>query len=349
MKQMIINNFQFGWLDSAYFDLTFIFGILALALISGGVVISYPTLFFLVLFLDLWLLGYHHVISTFTKLAGTREDRIENKFLIYILPIFVFAAVGTLVYMLGIWSIVTIYLFWQWFHYTRQSWGVSSFYKRKANIKQNHFYLDQTVFWVIPIWGILNRCSQGWDEFLFLPIKLPVVSTFLVDFFAVISFFSLLYWLFKRFKNYKEGDLSIGLICFELSHFCIFYLAYVFIKDINYGWLTINIWHNAQYILFVWLYNTNRFKQPVKASIVSWISQRSPLRAFVYFGLCLIVTSFFYGSTQALLDEVSKTFLVSIMSLNIIVFQTINFHHYIVDSLIWKARNKTNQKVMKVE
>ncbi|NJR71545.1 MAG: alpha/beta fold hydrolase, partial [Synechococcales cyanobacterium CRU_2_2] len=35
---------------------------------------------------------------------------------------------------LGLWSIVTLYLYWQWFHYTRQSWGISQVYRRKASV-----------------------------------------------------------------------------------------------------------------------------------------------------------------------------------------------------------------------
>ena len=34
------------------------------------------------------------------------------------------------------------------------------------------------------------------------------------------------------------------------------------------------------------------------------------------------------------------------MTVYIVTFQTINFHHYVVDGLIWKARKKTHQKVM---
>ncbi len=32
--------------------------------------------------------------------------------------------------------------------------------------------------------------------------------------------------------------------------------------------------------------------------------------------------------------------------LYVVAFQTVNFHHYIVDSRIWKARKKQHQEVM---
>jgi hypothetical protein len=33
----------------------------------------------------------------------------------------------------------------------------------------------------------------------------------------------------------------------------------------------------------------------------------------------------------------------------VIVFQTINFHHYIIDNFIWKARKKSHQMILKIK
>ena len=34
--------------------------------------------------------------------------------------------------LLGVWILPTVYLYWQWFNYTRQSYGVERIYRRKA-------------------------------------------------------------------------------------------------------------------------------------------------------------------------------------------------------------------------
>ena len=68
-----------GWLRSTSFDTTFILGIAALAIASGLVVIQNPSMFPLILFLDLWVLGYHHVISTYTRLAFDAESRRAHR------------------------------------------------------------------------------------------------------------------------------------------------------------------------------------------------------------------------------------------------------------------------------
>ena len=62
-----------GWLKVARFDLNLIAGTALLALVSGAVVVANPNLFPIVLLLDLWLLGHHHVVSTFTRLCFTKE------------------------------------------------------------------------------------------------------------------------------------------------------------------------------------------------------------------------------------------------------------------------------------
>src|SRR5919106_6081899 len=113
-----------GWLRSRSFDLWFILGIAAIALLSGAIVVARPSLFGLVLFLDLWLLGYHHVVATYTRLCFDRNSFISHRFLVVWLPPIVLAATIALAVGFGPWVLATIYLFWQCFHYTRQSWGI---------------------------------------------------------------------------------------------------------------------------------------------------------------------------------------------------------------------------------
>ncbi len=331
------------------FDLLLIFGVLALAIGSGLIVLFNPNLFGIVLFLDLWFLGYHHVIATFTKLAGTPEDRKDNRFLIYYLPPIVLAVTALISVTAGIWLVVTIYLFWQWYHYTRQSYGIASFYRRKAIrpvIEDPRF--AQAVLWSIPVWGILNRCNQGWDKFLGVPVWLPPVPSEVVFIAAFVSCILVTVWIGIRVLAWLRGSLPLGQTLYIMSHFTAFFVGYIAIRDINSGWLVANIWHNTQYILFVWLYNTNRFRKDAVpgTNLISWASQSGPVQVMMYFAGCLIITTLFYGS----LTVGYKTFIghnaALLALLYIVTFQTVNFHHYIVDSLIWKARKKKNQDVM---
>ena len=58
-----------GWLSGPRFDSHFIGTTAAIAILAGLIVAAQPGLFLPLLFLDLWLLGYHHVVSTYTRLC----------------------------------------------------------------------------------------------------------------------------------------------------------------------------------------------------------------------------------------------------------------------------------------
>ena len=121
-----------GWLRGPSFDLGFIAGTAVIAVASGALVVMDARLFAPILMLDLWLLGYHHVISTYTRLCFDRGSFRRHRFLVLWLPFLVLAATLALALGFGLWVLGSIYLYWQWFHYTRQSWGVSQIYRRKS-------------------------------------------------------------------------------------------------------------------------------------------------------------------------------------------------------------------------
>ena len=80
-----------GWLRNAQFDFTLIVVVAVWALAAGAAIVVRPSLFWPILFLDVWLLGYTHVVSTFTRLAFDRESFRQHRLLIIPLPIVVAA------------------------------------------------------------------------------------------------------------------------------------------------------------------------------------------------------------------------------------------------------------------
>ena len=130
-----------------------------------------------------------------------------------------------------------------------------------------------------------------------------------------------------------------------VSHFVIFFVGYRLIDDITFGWLVINVWHNAQYILFVWLFNANRFADGVDARspLLSRISQ--PGRILRYLAVCFGISTLVYF----VIDMITLEQVIAGLPLTIIVYQAINFHHYIVDSRIWKVRKKPIRQTLKLD
>lgn len=326
-----------GWLRSEHYDLTLIRDVTLIALVSGLVVVLNPALFPIVFLADLWLLGYHHVIATMTRLVFDRRSLQQHRFLVFGLPVIVFGATFLLAWQVGVWIIASIYLYWQWFHYSRQSWGISQAYRRKAGDRmQDNPLLTQLCFYLVPAYGILYRSWQAPDTFLFLELRVIPVPVLLVDAVGMLALVTFLLWAVGRVAAWHNGRLAVAHTAYMLSHFVIFLVGYRVIDDITHGWLVINIWHNAQYILFVWLFNTNRFKNGIdpSARFLSWLSQSS--NKFKYFLVCFGISTVAY----ALVGLSVGGQILAGLPLIVIIYQGVNFHHYIVDAVIWKMRKK---------
>lgn len=319
-----------GWLRDPQFDLSFLVGLPVLALSSGAAVLLYPGLLVPVLLADLWLLGYHHVISTYTRLCFDAKSLDRYRFLIFILPLFItVGCVGAVIATSSAWILVTVYFYWQWFHYTRQSWGVAQGYRRKMGAAQPPSAFDTLVFYAIPIAGVLVKSAQNPDTFLMLPIRMIPVSPPFAQAVTFAAFALLAVWSAQALLRYRNGLVSAPYLMYLASHHAIFGVAYVLIQDITVGWLVVNIWHNAQYVLFVWLFNNRRYAAgPSRnARLLSWLSQDG--RILWYMGFCVVLSAAIYGALSSLLP------LVLTMPI-FIVYQIINFHHYVVDAIIWR-------------
>ena len=326
-----------GWLRGPAFDLTFVAGISLLAALAGGLVVANPRLFYAFFLLNAWLLGYHHVISTFTRLAFDRDSFNEHRFLITWLPLIVLTVVFAACALFGGWILTTIYLYWQWWHYTRQSYGISRIYQRKAGL--NNDLLGKLIIYALPVWGILHRSFQSPQQFLYTDVKVLPVPVWLVSAAGFVAAVAIVWWLAQTLKSLVQGTLPIAHTLYIASHLTIFGLGYIVIEDINHGWLVLTVWHNCQYILTVWMFNNNRFKNTVdsKHRFLSFISQRN--KVATYFAVCLGISTVLYYALQTSVNWIMLATATS-LPLFAIVFQAINFHHYLVDAVIWKVRRK---------
>lgn len=335
-----------GWLRSPSFDAFFILGTVSIAVLSGTAVLLNPALFPLVLLIDIWFLGYHHVISTYTRLCFDKQSIQENKFLIFYLPFIVLGTVAALGHGIGIWILTTIYLYWQWFHYTRQSWGVGQVYRGK----EKHLVVEderllKAVFYLLPLWGILYRSWQSPETFLMLEVWTFPVPRWMVDVAGAIAIATIVLWAIGRVRMHRANALPVAHTLYTITHLAVFGIGYLLIENITVGWLVINIWHNAQYVLFVWIFNTKRFEggESKDAKFLSKISQAKNWP--YYFGFCILLTTLLYTGISAGEQWLAVIGLAPL----IIVYQTINFHHYIVDSMIWKVRKPKIKQTLGID
>ena len=321
-----------AWLRSPSFDLGFIIGITALGVAGGVTAVSRPDWFPWIVAADVWLLGQIHIASTFTRLG--RHDPGGRRWLVTRAPFVIFAACGLLALSVGAWILATTYLYWQWWHYTRQSFGIARAYARKAGSAA--VPMPQWAFHLVPVWGIVHRSYQSPDTYLGMSLRVVPVAGVVVDAAAAVAIAVTAWWVVRQSirSTREEGGLPYAL--FVTSHIVIFLTGYVLIDDINHGWLAINLWHNVQYIAFVWLQNNRRFSYGVEPAhkLLSTLSQPPYIAPYLLFCLGVALTL-----TLGLLS-ISAFFGSLTLPLVLVVSQTINFHHYLADTFIWKTPRK---------
>ena len=329
------------WLGGPVPDLAMLLGAPTLALVAGLLVgIDRRWLPALIL-VDIWLLGYHHVVATFTKLAGTAEDRRRHRFLLYGLPWVVLGATALVAATAGIWLVATVYFFWQWFHYTRQSYGIERAYRRRSGgISWDSPRLSEATLWSVPVLGILYRSAQHPARFLGFGIWMPRVPWIIVEAVGAATAALVALWVAERIAAWRRGELPLAHTLYLASHFAVFCAGYVLVDDIDQGWLAVNVWHNAQYIAFVWIYNRGRFAAGVRddARVLSWLSQAGARRAALYFGACLGVTLVAYRLIAWLAGAITVQLRVAVLTVLLVAVMAVNFHHYVADALIWRRR-----------
>jgi hypothetical protein len=325
-----------GWLRNRSFDLALICGITAVALAAAGLITILPVAAGFVLLADSWLLGYPHVVATFVRLAPDQATAARHRFLLVVLPMIILGATALVAIGGGIGVVVTIYFFWQWYHTLRQSWGISQLYRRRSTVAvRERPELTQGLFVLVALWGMLHVASKGLDFFLVpsLPMYVPQVPVWAAQTVGIFAVSGLIWWTASRLREWMAGELPIAHTLFSASHYVIFIVGYVLMGDITGGWVVTNIWHTAQYLMLVWLFNQNMVSHGSPGRKGWYFRLTRNNSAALYFTLCLVAALPVY-----VLLNTSQIWGPTAFLLTVIVNQTINFHHFIVDAVIWRKR-----------
>jgi len=325
-----------GWLKDPPFDLTLIFGITLVACAMGGAASLAPSLFLPLLLFHTWCFGFDHVLATFTKLAGAPADRRRNRFLIYGLPPLIFGATLLLGQSAGVGALNSGYFLFQWFHTTRQSWGIAQHYRRAAGgVPGEPRALAELTHWALPVVGLLHRCHQQPGKFLWMDLFLPRVPAMIVLFAGVVAALLVGAFLLRR----RRALLSPYTL-FLCTHHLVFAAAYLVIDDLHAGWLLVNVWHNVQYLAYVWMHNRARSDGGMleDAPLLAWLCRPGAARAAAYFAACLLVSTPVFWAIYAVGDRVDLWLDGRLISISLVFALAVNFHHYLADGLIWRRR-----------
>ena len=325
------------WLRGPAFDLGLIAGVLVFALALGGLAMQSPALFGAVLVLDLWLLAYPHVASTYTRVAFDREAVRRRWILLFVLPPLVLLATASLHALGGLIALSSLYYYWQSWHYTRQSHGIARAYHRTSGRPERDPLTDALVL-AFPLWGVLHRVHQRPGEFYDIPLWTPWIPGALVLLAGAVALGLLLVWSLRHLRAARSGSpRSTGHALFVLSHVAITAISYLVIADVTRGWLFINIWHNTQYLLFVWAINAREFRGGIdpRRPFLSRLCQHSQVARYAL--TCLALSTGFY----LLLGKTPETLAwFPVLPFMLVCHMAVNFHHYLVDAVIWRSPDR---------
>jgi hypothetical protein len=330
-------------IKSEAFDIALLMLPLATGLGTAAAVLANPALFTLFLVSDLWFLGYHHVVATYTRLAFTKETLRRNRFLAIDLLLLMTTATLALAFTAGAWVVATAFLYLQWFHYMRQGYGLARMYFRatpEGQVAGSRDLVTDLVIYLVPIYGIAARSATMGATFLDLPVKLVVLPQEAITALGLAAVVAGSWWLLRSSIAFARGTLDALYAAFVLSHVGIFLVAYVAIEDVNTGWLAINVWHNLQYVLVVWMMNQKKYAGGVDpgARFLSRISQ--PGRIATYFLSCIAISTAVYVVLGGFVAVMGGG-----LAITVGIYMGINFHHYVVDALIWKRKRIVPQSI----
>lgn len=317
------------------FDVALIGGVTGVACAMGLAVAVEPGLFLPLLAVHTWCFGFDHVIATFTRIAGRPQDRRRHRLLIYMVPPLAFFGLFGASWIVGVAGLNTAYFLFQWFHTTRQSWGIAQHYRRAAGgVASEPVWLSELTLWAIPVAGILRRCHDQPVSFLYMNLQLPPVPDT-----TIVTVLAALLTLAFFVRRLRSGELASNYSAYFAAHSLVFALGYLAIDSLHAGWLLVNVWHNAQYLLYVWQKNRDRFAGGVRAEapVLSWLCQPGHRRTLAYFAALLAVSTPLFTGLYALTDGADRWLAGSgVVSMTLLVALAVNFHHYIVDGIIWR-------------
>jgi hypothetical protein len=330
------------YIRSREFDITLLAVPIVAGLATALMVAADSRLYPILLLADLWLLGYHHIVATYTRLAFDPTSLRRNRFLAVDMLVLVTVAAMGIALTAGPWVIASAFLYLQWFHYMRQSYGIARMYYRatpEGQVPGSRDLMTDLAIYFVPIYGIAQRSATMGDRFLGLPVKPLVLPEPLLILLGFAAAAAVLAWIVRILRAALNDTLDLQYTGFVASHIVIFLVAYVGMEDVNTGWLAINVWHNFQYVLIVWMSNAKQYANGIDpaARFLSRLSQ--PGRVMKYFACCVAITTLLYAA----IDRLTVLALGGGMAATLGVYMGLNFHHHIVNALIWKRRKAVPQ------
>lgn len=281
-----------------------------------------PAIYPALLFADVWLFGYAHVAASYMRVLGLELERSQRAFLLGDLLLGSFLLAALMTGAAGVAALSTTYLYWQWFHYTRQAYGLTKLLDGAAGTVSRSGYV---ALFALPTSAFAHSLTASDSVFMGARVFVPpdALLTAISIGAAGIGVAALLLVLLRIRLSMITYESPLS---FLLSALLVFCAAYTLLP-LNLAWLVANVWHNVQYLIVVklWRYSKAGASDVVTPAVLA--------RQFLaFFAICLAGAFVLYGVMHRVLASTPLAGGLFIVAF----YMGINFHHYLLDSFIWK-------------
>ncbi len=314
-----------SWIYGPVRDFLFIHGAAGLVALPVAVIaFAAPQMWMPLFFGYSILLGLPHVSATHVRLQLDEDCRQRFAWLYWLAPILIAGILCLIVFPCQqLPNLIFAYFLAQTWHANRQNFGIMRRYMRMygsdPRLPVNR--VAEAGVEIIP-WAAVSTCLC-WpaSQYLGYPIKVPTLEWLLpvcVGLWAVSACIVLLYVVLEICECSQRRFVPGRILCFWTGAF-VNIMAWVYTREVSWGYLVVSTWHALQYISYVHAF---RSAPPPGARVKT-------MSLLPHLSLLLLVGYFIHLLFKGL-D-------VWIPAVVVIVHLSINFHHYLSDALIWRA------------
>lgn len=270
-------------------------------------------------------LGFPHVVATHVRINLDEDCRSRFGWLCLKAPLVIIAAVALIIFACK--SLPHLVFAWfalQTWHANRQNYGIMRRYIRMAGSDPDRLVnkVAKAVIELVPWAPVLSACLWQDTRYQGYPIAFPALQwlePLAVPAWCLAVFLSVLYFCLEIREASAKRIVAGRLLCC-VSGATVNFLAWVVADDLSWGYLVTSLWHSLQYIAYVQAF---RLQPPTGAAP----AKLSPLK---HLGLLFSI-----GVALSLLFRSISYFVPGLFA---VLHLSMNFHHYLSDTLIWRNR-----------
>ena len=111
------------------------------------------------------------------------------------------------------------------------------------------------------LWGLSHRLVQHPRTFLGVELALPRIPPAVEWACAALAAATFVAYGLRELRAIarEREQYPAAPLLYVLTQVLLFFVSYVLIESVTIGWIAVNLWHNAQYLLFVHAWNKRRF------------------------------------------------------------------------------------------